>query len=149
MTTAPGSLPAATSFLSAVVMRPRRSTDMPACSAGAVAKGWSSCAETGGAAVVASIAASAAVASIFHLPMTLLPGPFCESQLIRRRRFGTCFGMKMIALELRGVEMYRGPPRAAKMAAYVLGSAGIGVNCGEARRAVRFVQGQPNAGHEP
>jgi hypothetical protein len=50
---------------------------MPTCSGVAVARGWSSRAETGSTAVAAtSIAASAVVASIFHLHMTLLPGPF-------------------------------------------------------------------------
>ena len=53
--------------------------DMPTCSR-AVARGWSSRAETGSTAVAAtSIAASAVVASIFHLHMTLLGTVFARA----------------------------------------------------------------------
>src|SRR5204863_391629 len=69
MTTAPGNLPSAISFFSVEVMRPRRSTDIPTCSGVAVARGWSSRAQTGSDTVVpTTIAANAVVAAnIFHL----------------------------------------------------------------------------------
>src|SRR3954469_19458571 len=83
MTTAPGNLPSAISFFSIEVMRPSRSGDIPTCSGVAVARGWSSRAQTGSDTVVAStIAANAVVAAnIFHLDMTFLPDRFFASSL--------------------------------------------------------------------
>src|SRR3954449_5239461 len=101
MTTAPGNLPSAISFFSIEVMRPSRSGDIPTCSGVAVARGWSSRAQTGSDTVVATtIAANAVVAAnIFHLDMTFPPWTvlarteFARSgnDLIRHRRLGTCF----------------------------------------------------------
>src|SRR6266567_894678 len=83
MTTAPGNLPSAISFFSVVVMRPRRSTDIPTCSGFAVAMGWSSRAQTGSDTVVATTTAANAVdaANIFHLDMTFLRDRSCEDRV--------------------------------------------------------------------
>src|SRR5438045_4407386 len=77
MTTAPGNLPSATSCLNIVVMRPRRSSDVPTWAGVAVVSGWSSRAPSGSDRVVASNSAAsngAAVfaAGIFHLDMIFL-----------------------------------------------------------------------------
>src|SRR6266852_1776907 len=83
VTTAPGNLPSAISLFSTEVTRPRRSSDMPTCSGVAVARGWSSRAQTGSDTVVAStIAANAVVAAnIFHLDMTFLHDRSCEDRV--------------------------------------------------------------------
>src|SRR6476619_3540568 len=55
---------------------------MPTCSGVAVARGWSSRAQTGSDTVVAiTIAASAVVANIFHLGMTFLHDRPCEDRV--------------------------------------------------------------------
>src|ERR1044072_8213295 len=91
MTTAPGNLPSAISFFSIEVMRPRRSGDIPTCSGVAVARGWSSRAQAGSDAVVAStITANAVVAAnIFHLDMRFLPDRFLRVHSIWQRSYLT------------------------------------------------------------
>src|SRR5206468_7316538 len=93
MTTTPGNLPSAISFLSIELMRPRRSADTPTCSGVAVARGWSSRAQTGSDTVVATtIAANVVVAAnILHLDMTFLRDRSCEDRVrsIRQRSYPT------------------------------------------------------------
>src|SRR5438445_11764540 len=83
MTTAPGNLPSAISFFSIELMRSRRSADTPTCSGIAVARGWSSRAQTGSDTVVATtIAANVVVAAnILHLDMTFLRDRSCEDRV--------------------------------------------------------------------
>src|SRR5712672_344336 len=66
MTTAPGNLPSAISFFSIEAMRPRRSGDIPTCSGVAVARGWSSRAQTGSDTVVATTIAANDVVALGH-----------------------------------------------------------------------------------
>src|SRR5262245_40510576 len=74
ITTAPGSLPSAISFLSVVLMRARRSPDMPTCSGAALASGWRSRAPSGiDVVATTNVAARAAVAQNFHRDMTFPP----------------------------------------------------------------------------
>src|SRR6266550_5001956 len=91
MTTTPGNLPSAISFFNIEVIRPRRSSDIPTCSGVAVARGWSSRAQTGSDIVVATTIAANAVdaANIFHLDMTFLRDRSCEDRVrsIRQRSY--------------------------------------------------------------